>query len=55
MNDTIRQEIAAAGLRHWQVADALGVSCVTLSRWFGAGLTIEQAAAIRKAVTRLSK
>lgn len=53
MNDMIRQEIKAAGLKHWQVADALGIAGTSLSRWFMAGLTIEQAAAIRIQISRM--
>lgn len=49
-NQEIRQTIKDAGLRHWQVADALGISESKLSKMFRYPLTDQQKQAVERAI-----
>lgn len=54
-NIKIRRQIADAGLRHWQVADFIGISSYTLSVWLRHELTGERLARVETAVAQLSR
>lgn len=54
-NSDIRSEIANAGLRHWQIADALNINQSTLCIWMRHELTSEKKAQIRSIIKDLSK
>lgn len=42
VNSKIREQIRRAGVRHWAVADAMGISEDTLVRWLRKPLTEEK-------------
>ena len=50
----IRQQIKAAGIFQWQVADEMGVNEVTFIRWLRKPLPEEKMHAILEAIQRLS-
>ena len=52
LNDAIKQKIAGAGLKQWQIADALNVNEGTLCRWLRHELTEDQRARILDAIER---
>ncbi|MBQ9165585.1 MAG: helix-turn-helix domain-containing protein [Oscillospiraceae bacterium] len=52
-NDSIRNEVKAAGVRWWQIADILGIADSTLSVWLRHELTPDKAEAVRAAIRRL--
>jgi len=54
-NEDIRKEIESAGVRHWQVADAIGVSENTFIRWLRKELPDEKKAEVRSAIKKISK
>ena len=51
----IRHEIAAAGLRHWQVAEKFGLNDGNFSRKLRHELSDEEKAKIRAIIADLSK
>lgn len=53
-NMKIRTAIMEAGLRHWQVAKAAGISEFTLSVWLRQELNGERLERIESAIARLS-
>lgn len=54
-NREIRITILAHGLRNWQVAKAMGIHEVTLSRWLREELTPERRERVLAAVRSLSE
>lgn len=54
-NTEIRHEIAAAGLRHWQVAEKFGLNDGNFSRKLRHELSDEEKAKIRAIIADLSK
>ena len=54
-NKKIRRQIADAGLRHWQIADFIGISPSTLTIWLRHELTGERLARVEAAVAQLSR
>ena len=54
-NLEIRNAIAAAGLKHWQLADAIGISPYTLSVWMRHELEGERLERVKQAVAELTK
>lgn len=52
MNQDIKQKIKEAGTTQWRVAEALGVSEMTLLRWLRFELSPERKAAILAAVEK---
>lgn len=52
-NKSIRDKIIRCGLRHWQVAEEIGVSEQTLCRWLRTPLTDERQAAVESAIQKL--
>lgn len=53
-NEKIREKIADAGLRYWQVAYAAGISEATLCVWLRKPLTEEREKRIMSAIEVLS-
>lgn len=54
-NSDIRQEIKSAGLRLWQIAEALGMQDSNFSRRLRHELSEAEKAKIRKIIAELSK
>lgn len=54
-NKEIRNRIAAAGLRYYQVAHVVGVNEPTFSRWLHAPMTAVQKARTIEAIDKLIK
>lgn len=52
-NTDIRREIAEAGLKHWEVADAIGVNEATLCVWLRKPLIGERRSRVIDAIQRL--
>lgn len=55
INAEIRKSIAAAGLKHWQVADAAGISETTLCVWLRKPLKGERLERVREAIRALTE
>lgn len=53
VNESIRCLVFLSGFAQWQIADQIGVSEFTLSRWLRKPLTEQQETAIREAVEQL--
>lgn len=53
-NSTIRAEAKRMGVRHWQIADRLGVSEQTFVRWMRKELPVEQRKAVMEAIHDIS-
>ncbi len=54
-NQEIRDRITKADLKHWQVAEAAGVSQYTLCVWLRTELTGERLKRVESAIDRLTK
>lgn len=54
-NSTVREAIKNANLKHWEIADRLGISENTLVRWLRVPLPIDKHERIMKAIQELSK
>ncbi len=52
-NIEIRKQIADAGLKHWEVADAVGVNEATLCVWLRKPLTEERLERVNTAIEKL--
>ena len=52
-NFEIRKRIATAGLKHWQVADAIGISECTLCVWLRKELDGERLRRVQAAINAL--
>lgn len=52
-NTDIRRQIAEAGLKHWEVADAIGVNEATLCVWLRKPLTGERRSRVNDAIKKL--
>ena len=52
-NLEIRSAISNAGLRHWQVADAVGISEATLCVWLRRPLSNEREKRVTDAINQL--
>lgn len=52
-NREIRARIERNGLRHWQVADAIGISAASLVRWLRSPLTEERLQRVQAAIDKL--
>lgn len=53
-NKNIRDAIEEAGLRHWQLADRIGISPATLCVWLRHELTGERLERVQAALEALS-
>lgn len=54
-NEKIRKAIMRAGLKYWEVAEAIGISPYTLSIWLRRELTGERLERVEAAIASLSK
>ena len=54
-NTDIREMIKAAGLKHWQVAEAAGISHGTLCVWLRSDLTEERRDTVLLAIERIKR
>lgn len=54
-NQAIREAAKAAGVRHWKIAEFLGVSEPTIMRWLRAPLSPEKEKVILEAIDALKK
>ena len=52
-NPDIREMIKAAGLKHWQVAEAAGISHGTLCIWLRSDLSKERRTTVLSAIERI--
>lgn len=52
-NLDVRQAIQKAGLKHWQVAEATGISQYTLCVWLRSDLSNERRLRVMQAIERL--
>lgn len=52
-NLDLRQELRVNNVRHWQAADALGISEMTLVKWFRFELSEEKKALVRQAIKKV--
>lgn len=53
-NQAIRQKLVAAGLRYWQLADAVGISVSTLCVWLRHELEGERLRRVQTALDALT-
>lgn len=54
-NTDIREMIKKAGLRHWQVAETIGVDQATLCVWLRTDLSEERRTRILDAIERIKR
>lgn len=54
-NLELRKKIQQAGLKHWQIADAMGISSYTLSVWLRHELTGQRLERVLSAIEGLQK
>lgn len=54
-NINIRKAITDANLKHWQVANEIGVDCSTFCRWLRTELPADKEQAILEAIEKLKK
>lgn len=54
-NSDVREMIEAAGLKHWQVAETVGVDKATLCVWLRTDLTEERRTKIMDAIERIKQ
>ena len=52
-NRAVREDIARNLIRHWQLADTLGISETTLVRWLRSPLTVERTTRIYNAIEEI--
>ena len=54
-NQTIRAEAKRKGVKHWQIAEYLGISEPTIMRWLRVPLSPEKEKAVMEAIEALAK
>ena len=54
-NQTIREAAKRKGVKHWQIAEYLGISEPTIMRWLRAPLSPEREKAVMEAIEVLAK
>lgn len=54
-NQTIRKTAKVKGVKHWQIADYLGISEPTIMRWLRVPLSPEKEKTIMEAIEALAK
>ena len=54
-NNDIRKLIKSSGLKHWQVAEAAGISESTLCVWLRSKLSNDRRATILRCIERLKR
>jgi len=54
-NTDIKAQIVSAGLKYWQVAESIGVTSETFSKWLRFELSPERKQAIKCAIEKVRK
>lgn len=54
-NQTIREKAKGLGVKHWQIAERLGISEPTIMRWLRVPLSPEREKMIVKAIEEIAK
>lgn len=54
-NNTIREAAKRKGVKHWQIAEHLGISEPTIMRWLRVPLSPEKEKAVMEAIEALAK
>lgn len=54
-NESVRNDITAAGLTYWQVAAEVGIASTTLSVWLRTPLTQSRQKRVESAINALTK
>lgn len=54
-NQTIREAAKRKGVRHWQIAEYLGISEPTIMRWLRVPLSHEREKAVMEAIEAIGK
>ena len=54
-NKDLRDEMRIANVRQWEVADAIGISEMTMVKWLRKELDAERKARIRKGIAEVAK
>lgn len=54
-NQTVRDEARKRGVKHWQIAQKLGISEPTIMRWLRTPLTPEREKMVLSAINEVAK
>lgn len=54
-NQTIREAAKRKGVKHWRIAEYLGISEPTITRWLRTPLSPEREKAVMEAIKALAK
>lgn len=54
-NQTVREAAKQNGVKHWQIAEHLGISEPTIMRWLRIPLSPEREKAVLKAIEEIAK
>lgn len=54
-NQAVREAAKRKGVRHWQIAEYLGISEPTIMRWLRTPLSLERENAIMNAIEAIAK
>ena len=54
-NQTIRDAAKMNGVKHWQIAEYLGISEPTIMRWLRTPLSAEKEKAVMEAIEEIAK
>ena len=54
-NKDLRDEMRIANVRQWEVADAIGVSEMTMVKWLRKELDAEKKALVREGITKAAQ
>ena len=54
-NQTIRDAAKRMGIKHWQIAEHLGISEPTIVRWLRVPLSTEKEKVVMKAIETIAK
>lgn len=54
-NQTVRDEARKRGVKHWQIAQKLGISEPTIMRWLRTPLTPEREKKVLSAINEVAK
>ena len=54
-NKDLRDEMRIANVRHWEVADAVGVSEMTMVKWLRKELGAEKKALVREGIAKAAQ
>lgn len=54
-NQAVREVAKSKGVKHWQIAEHLGISEPTIMRWLRTPLSVEKEKNIMKAIEEIAK